>query len=211
MGSETQPADGATGLESLPQLLSEWTSSCRDAWLRRELSGLLRQPTTWKQLVAAGMLTSSQALHGDDAHRFARQALAGHVPHDLASVRTWSRQLSATDVARLEQIAVHEAASLRREIYENDPDPESESDLIALWAPFAHRRADIEGVRALLLGANHAPDLLDRILEDIDVAGSALRFALPVEMPIVNERLQRVSSARPDAWWGASFHALLGF
>lgn len=184
--------------------IEEWIVSSNDMWMQDEVRGG-STADAWKRTSLAGQLARlSESATKDVAALIASGRLQDLVDESELAPRRWARSLDAASRAALEQQAVRRAEVLGddlEDLFDTLSADMSEASLA--WRRLCHRRDDIESVRVLLREAG-AGDELDKVLEDADRTGRAVRINLDGTVAAADERLRRVALGDPSAWWGST-------
>jgi hypothetical protein len=184
--------------------LEEWIVSSKDMWMLGEVEGG-RAADAWKRTSLAGQLAR---LSESDAADVAALIAAGRL-QDLVSdlelaPRRWARSLDPASKGALEQQAVRRAEALGDDLEDLfDTLSADMTEASHAWRRLCHRRDDIENVRVLLREAGAGREL-ERVLEDADRTGRAVRINLDRTVSAADERLRRVALGDPSAWWGST-------
>jgi len=196
-------------LAAIESPVGTWCRDAGDSWLRSEVESRLATRDAWQHAVAIGLFARLGGFAGSRSVPLAPQALAYEA---MARPRRWARDLGAKEIATLDVLATAEVMKI-------------EAALGALWDDMAcddagwredllaacRARDDLEGVRLLLVVADADAAIGDMIRELDDEAMLIVR-SLPVVLALDDERLRRVKTLDPDAWWvfavGGADHAL---
>jgi hypothetical protein len=184
--------------------LEEWIVSSTDKWMLGEVHDGLGADV-WRRTSLAGQLAR---LSESDALDVAALIAAGRLQDLISEVelapRRWARSLDAASKAALEQQAVRRAEALGDDLEDLfDTLSADMSEASGAWRRLCHRRDDIESVRVLLCEADAGVEL-EKVLEEADRTGRAVRINLDRTVSAADERLRRVALGDPSAWWGST-------
>jgi hypothetical protein len=184
--------------------IEDWIVNAKDMWMHDEVQGG-SSADAWKRTSLAGQLARlSESETMDVAALIASGRLQDLVSESELAPRRWARSLDAASRTALEQQAVRRAEALGddlEDLFDTLSADMGEASLA--WRRLCHRRDDIESVRVLLREAG-AGDQLEKVLEDADRTGRAVRINLDGTVAAADERLRRVALGDPSAWWGST-------
>jgi hypothetical protein len=177
--------------------LVEWCAACGDPWLVQQVGRRARMSTRWQIAVGAAMI-ARHAEPGsiDTIEELLRPATAALV------ARRWFGALSAVELATIQDLGVAEIESLTDLVFDLRQSPTAYS---RTWRRsvlrLCHGRDDVQGVRSLLEERGAAVELSSAI-DVLDDLGEEWAAMVPAHIAIDDERLRRVASEDPCAWWG---------
>jgi RNA polymerase sigma factor (sigma-70 family) len=202
------PARALALLASTDWPVRAWITSCPDPWVAGEVSRRSVGADPWQSLVAAGLLARLvRPGSPDQARATIERTLRKEPVAWSAEPRRWARSQSPPVLDAIESIATHHIDRLLHSLASYEPERLDEAEWRRQWLPLAHARDDIEGIVVLLAEAGRGA-ALRMALEELDSLGRALRFDVPSDFTLEDERLARVSLADPTAWWGRTFDSL---
>ena len=178
-----------------------WLAGHSDAWLIREVTMRAASGSIWDVAVAVGIF--ARLFEPDDAgqcRQLGERLRTGSAADVLTAPRRWARALDDAGCDMLEAQTADEVRALRRGVTDllERVNPDDRAWVDALVA-ICHRRDDLEAVRLLLFEAR-GTDVLRFPLGTVDDDATTLFPALP-KLALTDERLRRVRSVDPDAWW----------
>jgi hypothetical protein len=184
--------------------IEDWIVNAKDMWMHDEVQGG-SSADAWKRTSLAGQLARlSESETMDVAALIASGRLQDLVSESELAPRRWARSLDAASRTALEQQAVRRAEALGDDLEDLfDTLSADMGEASHAWRRLCHRRDDIESVRVLLREAG-AGDQLEKVLEDADRTGRAVRINLDGTVAAADERLRRVALGDPSAWWGST-------
>jgi hypothetical protein len=185
--------------------LRDWIRDMDDHWMRSRVEQAAANADIWTRVALAGQvarLTEVGRPHGPAA---TASSLLRHVSRQPGTLpRLWIQTLDSSALTSLEQHASRRAAVLEDDLEglftALAADERGADDT---WTGLCHRRDDLEGVRVLLHQAGKGDDL-DRVLQQTDRVGRAVRLNLVHTSWGDDERLRRVALGDAGAWWGST-------
>jgi hypothetical protein len=185
--------------------LRDWIREMDDDWMRAQIEGTAASADTWTRTALAGQIARLTEVGRPHRPAATASALLRHVSLQPGMLpRLWIQTLDSSALASLEQHASRRAAVLEDDLEglftALSADGHEAEDT---WTRLCHRRDDLEGVRVLLHQAGKG-DELDRVLQQTDLVGRAVRLSLVHTSWGDDERLRRVALGDAGAWWGST-------
>jgi hypothetical protein len=197
--------DGTIDLAHVRSPIDMQLAACRDAWVSELARRHLATRGPLRHLLASGVLIRLREDFDRAATReIVDRLLSGQPDERVGWAHAWARGLSQSQREDLGELACKVAAVLGRDLSSLQPGDATETGWRERLVPVLHGRDDFEGVRVLLAEAGVGEPLA----REIDRRGIDLMRALPGDaLPLRDERLRRVRSIDPAAWWAGSVQA----
>jgi hypothetical protein len=180
----------------------DWSAAGDDEWLSRQIAADSSISESWRAAVTVGMFARLyEPPSGERPRAIVQAILRGELEESIARPRRWVRSLTASQLETLQDLALAEADLVLRTIESLDATYEpTEPDWQRQLLEICRRREDVEGV-SLLLHEAGADRRLTSGLGLLDDIGRAFMFDVPIRIAPFDERLRRVASFDPEAWW----------
>jgi hypothetical protein len=190
-------------IAALPAVPADVRANLGDPWLAERVGQQLAADDPWQHAVAASMLVR---LAKTGSVRLDERLSRDHPPSVASSpsvqrVLEWARSLEPPQRRTLQQYALVELSRIAESLdaLEQYLDLDSRAWVDELLAVCVERD-DVEGVRWVLERGGPALELAEAA-SVVDRQGDLMMSALPREVAVANEHLQRALEAEPEAWW----------
>ena len=189
----------AFGVPTVEALLGD---EAVEPWLAPAARARLASPSAIDRVAGAGLVRRLWAPPaGAAADVFARLVDGGASP--ALRVDAWARTLAGEVAAELEAMATRAAGDLEDALEQlGAVHAEAPAQLGEVVRALAHRRDDLESVRAVLRAAGHDAILASALAAVDRAAEHATTTLAAAPRHPGDDLLAAVSWAAPDAWWG---------